>query len=84
MLFRSQQISVNQWLCVVGDTGPEGHWRQPGSTSHRRGGVEMVLKSDCLLTLSKEGLSGDSGSMNDSGRTLLILFDEPGMHQISL
>ena len=62
----------------------EGQWRQPGSTSHRRGGVEMVLKSDCLLTLSEEGLSGDSGSMNDSGRTLLILFDEPGMHQISL
>ena len=46
---------------MVGDTGPEGQWRQPGSTSHRRGGVEMVLKSDCLLTLSEEGLSGDSG-----------------------
>lgn len=32
------QISVNQWLCVVGDAGPEGQWRQPGNTSHRRRG----------------------------------------------
>lgn len=48
------------------------------------GVLRWFLKSDCPLTLIEEGFSGDGGSMNHSGRTLLILFDELGMHQISL
>ena len=80
-----QQTSVNQGLCVVGDTGPEGRLGAAGERLPQEvGGLRWFLKSEFPLTLSEEGLSGDGGSMNHSGRTLLILFDEPGMHQISL